>query len=323
VSPRVLVTGGAGFIGSHLTDSLLSSGVDVVVLDDLSTGSSANLAAAQMQPGFRMVQGSVLDQVLVDELVGASDVVFHLAAAVGVQLIMNRPLDSFLVNIHGTYNVMEAAQQHGTRVILASTSEVFGRNTDVPLHDDSHRVLGSPEVTRWWYALSKGVDEVLAVGYQRERGVPTSVARFFNTVGPRQVDHYGMVIPRFVGQAMRDEPITIYGDGSQSRTFCHVADTVDALLRMFRSIDTVGQTFNIGGTREITIRQLAELVVATLDSRSTLVTVPYDEVFPDGFEDLARRLPDTSHIQAATGWQPTRSLEQIILDVRDHVLATQ
>jgi UDP-glucose 4-epimerase len=318
-SERVLVTGGAGFIGSHLVDALLVAGAQVTVLDDLSTGSLANLAEAHRMPGFRLVRGSVLDQPLVDELLSACDSVFHLAAAVGVQLVMSRPLDSFLLNIQGTLHVMDAAERHGVRVVLASTSEVFGRNADVPLREDSDRVLGPPSVTRWWYSLSKNVDEVMALGYHRERGVHTTVVRFFNTVGPRQVGHYGMVVPRFVGQAMRDEPITLYGDGSQTRTFCHVADTVDALMSVHRAPPDPGQAFNIGGTQEVTIRYLAELVIELLGSQSVPVEVPYGDVFAEGFEDLARRAPDVSAVRRVIGWQPTRSLESIVLDVQQHL----
>lgn len=322
MSRAVLVTGGAGFIGGHLTEALLARGVSVTVLDDLSTGSMANLALAQQQPGFRFVQGSVLDQPLVDELVAAHDTVFHLAAAVGVQLIMHRPLDSFLVNIQGTHHVIEAAERHGARVVIASTSEVFGRNTNVPLHEASDRVLGPPSVTRWWYSLSKSVDEVLAFGYHHERGVHTTVVRFFNTVGPRQLGTYGMVIPRFVGQAMRGEPITVYGDGHQTRTFCHVLDTVEALIGIYEQAPAPGQAFNIGGTDEITIRTLAEHVIAELGSSSEIVTVPFTEVFGGGFEDLARRVPNIEPIRAAIGWAPTRSLATIVHDVRAQLAAT-
>jgi UDP-glucose 4-epimerase len=319
MSRTVLVTGGAGFIGSHLTQALLAHGAEVTVLDDLSTGCLANLAAVEGLPGFRFVQGSVLDQPLVDELVAGHATVFHLAAAVGVQLIMHRPLDSFLVNIQGTHHVIESAERHGARVIVASTSEVFGRNTNVPLHEASDRVLGQPSVTRWWYSLSKSVDEVLAFGYHHERGVHTTVVRFFNTVGPRQVGTYGMVIPRFVGQAMRGEPITVYGDGHQSRTFCHVLDTVAALVGIYEQAPAPGQAFNIGGTQEITIRSLAEQVISQLGSTSTIVAVPYSQVFGEGFEDLARRIPNIEPIKAALGWSPQRPLATIVDDVRAHL----
>ena len=318
VAQAVLITGGAGFIGSHLTEAMLATGASVTVLDDFSTGSPANLATVHDHPRLTVVDGSVLDPALVQKLVAEHSTVVHLAAAVGVQLIMNRPLDSFLLNIQGTHHVLEAAEREGASVVIASTSEVFGRNTDVPLHEASDRVLGPPSVTRWWYSLSKSVDEVLAHGFHEERGLHTTVVRFFNTVGPRQVGRYGMVVPRFVGQAMRGEPLTVYGDGEQTRTFCHVADTVDALGRVVGLRLPGGLSFNIGGTREISVRELAELVIEVTGSTSTLEFRPYDEVFPEGFEDLDRRLPDITPIRAATGWEPTRSLETIIRDVQQY-----
>jgi UDP-glucose 4-epimerase len=313
----ILVTGGAGFIGSHLTEALVDRGESVIVLDNLSTGSVDNLAPLEGRAGWELVEGSVTDRALVDELVGRCDRVVHLAAAVGVQLVLQRPLDSFLVNIDGTHCVLEAARRTDARVVIASTSEVYGKNSDVPLREDSDRVLGPLAVTRWWYSISKGVDEILALGYHDERGADVVVARFFNTVGPRQVGRYGMVIPRLVAQALAGEDLTVYGDGEQTRTFCHVADTVAAVLGLLDAREVSGSAFNIGGTLEVTINQLATRIIDVVGGGSAIVHQPYDEVYPKGFEDTARRVPDTSALQGATGWQPTRSLDDILCDVRD------
>lgn len=323
VTRSVLVTGGAGFIGSHLCEALHAKGFAVTAFDDLSTGDLSNLASLRSAAGFRFVEGSVLDRSMVNGLVSEADCVVHLAAAVGVQLVLAKPLDSFLVNIDGTHSVLEAVERHDRRLIVASTSEVYGKNTDVPLGETSDRILGPLEVTRWWYSISKGVDEILALGYHHERGVATTVARFFNTVGPRQVGRYGMVIPRFVGQAQRGEPLTVYGTGQQTRTFCHVLDTVSALELLLEEDRAVGQAFNIGGMEETTIEELALQVLDVTQSSSSMTFVPYEDAYPAGFEDTERRVPDTSKLAALVGWKPQHTLRTILKDVAFDLEANQ
>lgn len=312
---RYLITGGAGFIGSHLTDALLARGDQVVALDNLSTGRVENLAAAVGKPGFRFVQGSVLDELIVDELVHESDAVVHLAAAVGVKLIVEQPLRSFTTNIEGTAVVIEAAHRYRRPILLASTSEIYGKNCDVPLAEDDDRVLGSPAVARWAYSTAKAVDEILAYAYHRERGLPTKVVRFFNTVGPRQSPAYGMVIPRFIRQALADEPITVFGDGSQSRCFGDVKDVVAAVVGLLERDDLVGEVFNIGSQEEISILDLAHRVIERARSRSSVRLVPYSEAYGEGFADMQRRVPDTTKIQRTLGWTPTRTLDVTLDDM--------
>jgi len=305
----------AGFIGSHLTEALLDRGARVVVLDDLSTGRASNLDAALRHPACELVAGSVLDAPLVDPLVADADVVVHLAAAVGVKLVLERRLGSLRTNIDGTANVLEAAVRHGGRVLLASTSEVYGKNPASPLREASDVVVGPPTIARWSYALAKSVDEVLANACFEELGVPTVVARLFNTVGPRQSPSYGMVLPNLVRQALRGEAVTVYGDGMQTRCFCHVQDTVDALVPLLDAPSAIGDTFNVGSSDELSIADLARRVVERTGSRSTVEFVPYDRAYGRGFEDLRRRVPDTSKIRARTGWQPRRTLDDILTDV--------
>ncbi|WP_327354661.1 NAD-dependent epimerase/dehydratase family protein [Streptomyces sp. NBC_01304] len=306
-----LVTGGAGFIGSHLTEALLAQGHTVVVLDDLSTGDKANLAAVWAHPRLRFVRGSVLDDRLVDELMGRVDAVVHLAAAVGVRLIVEQPLKSFTTNVRGTEHVIASAHRHGRRLLLASTSEIYGKNTG-PLTETSDRVLGATSVARWSYSTAKAVDEILALAHHRELGLPVTVVRLFNTVGPRQSPAYGMVIPRLVRQAVAGEPLTVHGDGKQRRCFAHVADVVDALLRLLAHPAANGQIFNVGTAEETSIAELAARVVARAGSRSPVVLVPYDQVYGTGFEDMERRLPDTTRLRELTGWVPRRSLDDIL-----------
>jgi nucleoside-diphosphate-sugar epimerase len=313
---RCLITGGAGFIGSHLTEVLVSRGDDVAVLDNLSTGHAHNLA--DVQDHVRMVQGSVLDPLLVDELVEEADVVFHLAAAVGVKLVVERPLRSFLTNIRGSEIVLEAAHRHRKKVLLASTSEVYGKNNRVPFREEDDLILGSSGISRWGYAISKTADEILGFAYHRERDLPLVIVRLFNTVGPRQTGAYGMVLPRFVSQALAGEPLTVYGDGKQSRCLCHVSDVVDALLRLIDEPRAEGEAFNVGSTEEISILDLAQRVIEEAGSSSTVELVPYESVFPKGFEDMRRRVPDISKIRSLVEWQPTRSLGEIIRELADH-----
>jgi UDP-glucose 4-epimerase len=315
---RYLITGGAGFIGSHVADALVGRGDEVVILDNLSTGRSGNLR--DLLDGDRagavaFHSGSVLNYPLVEALMREVDVVVHLAASVGVQLIVSKPLDALLNNVRGTEIVLDAASRLGHKVLVASTSEIYGKNAAGPLHEDSDRILGSPFKARWAYSTSKAVDEIFAYEYWRQRALPTVVARLFNCSGPRQTGAYGMVIPRFVNQALAGEDLTIFGDGTQSRCFCHVHDTVEALLLLLDDERAVGDVFNVGSQNEISIKGLAELVIALTGSPSGVRFVPYNEAYEPGFEDMERRLPDIGKIARLTGWAPTRSLEQIVRDV--------
>lgn len=310
---RYLVTGGAGFIGSHLVEELLRRGEQVTVLDNFSTGSAKNLDVVEDE--IELVHGSVLDSLLVDELVREAHVIVHLAAAVGVKLIVEHPLRSFLTNIRGSETVLEAAHRYRRKVLLASTSEIYGKTTKAPFAEEDDRVLGSNNVSRWGYSTSKAVDEILGFAYFRERNLPVVIARLFNTVGPRQSPAYGMVLPRFVRQALTGRPLTVFGDGSQTRCFCHVTDVVTALLALLDHPAAEGDVLNVGSTEEVSIRQLAERVIQHTDSISTLEFVPYDDAYEAGFEDMQRRVPDIRKISGLIGWEPRRNLAQIIEDV--------
>ena len=309
-----LVTGGGGFIGSHLVEALLGGGNDVVVLDNLATGRMANLAAVADHPSLRFVRGSVLDEPMVEELVHECDVVVHLAAAVGVRLIVEQPLRSFTTNIRGSEIVIEAAHRYRRQILLTSTSEIYGKNSAVPLVEEADRVLGSPTIARWAYSTAKAVDEILAYAYYRERGLPTTVVRLFNTVGPRQSPGYGMVLPRLVRQAVAGEPLTVFGTGRQTRCFCHVSDVVDALLRLLAHPGARGEVFNVGSQDEISILELANRVIERAASRSWVELIPYEEAYASGFEDMQRRVPDTTKMRLLTGWAPTRTLDDILDD---------
>jgi UDP-glucose 4-epimerase len=309
-----LVTGGAGFIGSHLVEALLQQGHQVVAFDNLATGRLRNLDHLLDNANLRFVQGSVLDELAVDELMHACDSVIHLAAAVGVKLIVNEPLRSFTTNIRGSETVIESAFRHRRPILLASTSEIYGKNSEVPLRETDDRILGPTTTARWSYSTSKAVDEILAYAYHRERGLPTTVVRLFNTVGPRQSPAYGMVIPRLARQAVAGEPLTVYGDGTQSRCFCHVSDVVAALLGLLDNPDAVGQVFNVGSTEEVTILELARRMVERSGSSSPIRLIPYDHAYPFGFEDMQRRVPSIDRIRYLTGWQPTRSLDDILTE---------
>jgi UDP-glucose 4-epimerase len=313
--PRYLITGGAGFIGSHLAEALLAAGHEVSVLDSLSTGRLSNLDGVRDHPGFSFTQGSVLDEIAVDQAVRGCDVVVHLAAAVGVKLIVEQPLYSLTTNIKGAISVLEAAHRYRRKVMVASSSEIYGKNNAGPLKETADGIVGSPAVARWAYSTSKAVDEILAYAYHRERGLPTLVVRLFNTVGPRQSPAYGMVIPRFVRQALAGEPLTVYGDGTQTRCFCHIADVVDALIRLLDEPAAEGDVFNVGSGEEISVEALARTVVRRTGSASGVVHVPYDVAYEAGFEDMARRVPDTSKVKALTGWEAKRTLAEILDDV--------
>ena len=312
---HILITGGAGFIGSHLAERLVSDGHTVTALDDLSTGRLSNLAAVQNTNQLQFVQGSVLDRDLVQEHVNSADVVFHLAAAVGVKLIMEQPSRSILTNIGGTENVLHAAIPGKKLTFIASTSEVYGKATKFPFHEDDDLVIGATKNLRWSYASAKQLDEFMALAYARDSALPVVVLRFFNTTGPRQTGRYGMVLPNFVQSALEDRPLMVHGTGTQSRCFGHVLDVVEALVRLMHLPAAQGQVFNIGTDQEVTIRSLAEQVIALTGSASSIEMIPYDQVYPVGFEDMMRRLPDMAKLQAAIGFRPMRTLHQIITDI--------
>jgi UDP-glucose 4-epimerase len=314
---RFLITGGAGFIGSHLADELLARGDDVHVLDDLSTGSIDNLQHLKGRPGFGYTIDSAANAPVVAELVDSADVVFHLAAAVGVQLIVESPVRTIETNVHCTEVVLAQASKKKKPVFIASTSEVYGKSAELPYREDGDLTLGPTIKGRWSYACSKAIDEFLAIAYWKERKLPTVIGRLFNTVGPRQTGRYGMVIPNFVAQALAGRPLTVYGDGTQRRCFCHVADVVRALADLMRREDVYGEVFNIGAESEIEIRKLAERVVELTGSSSEITLVPYDVAYEEGFEDMQRRLPDTAKIRERIGWQPTKALDEMLADVID------
>jgi UDP-glucose 4-epimerase len=313
---RFLITGGAGFIGSHLADALIGQGHRVHILDDLSTGSIDNVRHLKEHPCFGYTIDTCASSPLVAELVDDADIVYHLAAAVGVDLIVESPVRTLETNVHCTEVVLAQASKKKQPVFIASTSEVYGKSTSFPFREDGDIVLGASSTGRWSYACSKAIDEFLALAYWKERKLPTVVARLFNTVGPRQTGRYGMVVPRFVQQALAGRPITVYGDGMQTRCFCHVSDVVTALIDLMLLGDAAhGQVFNIGGQDEISMLSLAERVRAAIGSGSEVQFVPYDEAYEEGFEDMPRRYPCTEKVYAAVGWKPTQSLDQILDDV--------
>lgn len=312
---RSVVTGGAGFLGSHLVELLLARGDEVIVLDDESTGRTDNLSSVLGDPQLRYVAGSVLDTGAVNDAIRGADRVFHLAAAVGVHRIVDHPLDGLRVNLHGTENVLDACLTHGSRMLLVSTSEIYGKNTSDALSEDSDRVLGSPLVARWTYAAAKGLDESFAQAYAQQYGLEVAIARPFNTVGPRQTGRYGMVVPGLVGQALREEPLTVYGDGEQTRCFSSVRDVVPAFIRLIEEPRAFGRAVNLGGGTEISIRALAERIIAITGSRSTIRFVPYEEAYGAGFEDMRRRVPDNSLARDLIGFVPSTSIDEIIWSV--------
>jgi len=312
---RVLITGGAGFIGSHLSEAYLERGDEVLILDDLSTGSIENIRHLRNHPRFQYTLDSVHNHRVVAELVDQCDVVIHLAAAVGVKLIVESPVRTIETNVHGTEVVLAHASKKKKKVLIASTSEVYGLSKEVPFREDGNLVMGATAKGRWSYACSKAIDEFLALAYWREKSLPTIVVRLFNTVGPRQVGQYGMVIPSFVKQALAGQPLTVYGDGTQTRCFAHVADVVKALVKLVDHPSAVGQVYNIGSNEETTIGTLASLVKRLSGSSSEIVHVPYDVAYEEGFEDMPRRVPDISKIHSLIGFRPERSLEEILQSV--------
>lgn len=312
---RYLITGGAGFIGSHIADALVARGDDVQVLDDFSTGQRVNILRVSARGPVGLVEGSVTDAELVDALVQDCDCCLHLASAVGVKLVVSHPLDTLRGIVHGTDTVMSSAVRHGKRTVFVSTSEVYGKNSNGMLGEDSDRVLGSAFKSRWSYAIAKSYGEALAHGYHREYGAETVVVRLFNTIGPRQRGAYGMVVPRFVRQSLLGEDLTVYGDGSQSRCFLHVHDAASAILTLAGHDGAIGRAFNIGNPAPITILELAMRVIERTKSRSKVTLIPYDEAYDDGFEELGRRRPDTTALRELTGWRPLRTLDDALDDV--------
>jgi UDP-glucose 4-epimerase len=312
---HTLITGGAGFIGSHLAEALLARGDQVTVIDDLSTGRFENIAPLAERPGFRFALETITNEMVMDRLGSECDRILHLAAAVGVQLIVNDPVRTIETNVMGTEAVLRVARRYRKKVFLASTSEVYGKNDKVPFREEDDGVFGATTITRWAYATSKALDEFLALAYFRSKNLPVVIGRFFNTIGPRQSAQYGMVIPRFVRQALSGESITVYGDGKQTRCFCNVRDVVTAILLLLEHPGAEGQVFNIGSQEEIGMRALADMVKARTGSSSEIQAVPYDQAYAGGFEDMRRRVPDIHKIQLATGWSPTIPLAQTLDEI--------
>jgi UDP-glucose 4-epimerase len=309
---RALITGGAGFIGSHLADALLARGDSVILLDNLSTGRLENIEHLRQRDDVEFVLGSILNADLMDDVMSRADVGFHLAAAVGVQLIVDKPLESLATNIRGSEIVFEKAHKHSTKVLVTSTSEIYGKNTSDRLGEEDDRILGSPLKSRWSYSEAKAIEEILAYTYWRQKGLPTVIVRLFNTVGPRQTGHYGMVIPRFVSQAIKGEQITVYGDGQQTRCFCYVGDVVGGLLALVDHPEASGRAYNLGGSEEVSMEDLARRIIDTVGSSSKIRYVPYDEAYEEGFEDMQRRVPDTTRARELVGFTPQVGLEEIL-----------
>jgi UDP-glucose 4-epimerase len=314
---RVLVTGGAGFIGSHLVDALIARGDQVVALDNFSTGSTANIK--YITKNFEIIDGDIRDAELINDSIKDVDLVFHMAAALGVNTILESPLESISTNIAGSEVVLNAAANHKKRILIASTSEIYGKNPKQPLSETDDRVVGSPQKIRWSYSDAKAIEEAMAFSLNQEKGLKVTTARLFNTVGPRQSAHYGMVVPRFVRSALENEPISIYGDGTQSRVFCHVHDAIEALLVLVGTDKTVNEVYNVGGTGEITIKELADQVISETKSQSSIEFIPYEKAYAPGFEDMQRRVPDISKIKQELDWAPKKNLSQIIADVAAHI----
>lgn len=314
---RVLITGGAGFIGSHLADVLLAQGDEVTILDNLTTGSTSNIAHIADQ--ITIHNGDIRDEALVKSLVKDADLVLHMAAALGVKNIMENTVESVSINFTGSDVVLKAATEFNKRLIIASTSEIYGKNPNQPLNEESDRVVGAPQKIRWTYSDAKALEEAIAHTLHRTHGLKVTTVRFFNTVGPRQTGQYGMVLPRFVKQALNNEDITIYDDGSQSRVFCHVQDAVHAVIALTKDDSTIGDYFNVGGIGEITMKELATKIIERTGSKSKLVSIPFDQAYGPGFEDMQRRVPDISKIKAKLGWQPAHTLDSIIDDVAQHL----
>jgi UDP-glucose 4-epimerase len=314
---RVFITGGAGFIGSHLTDALIARGDEVTILDNLTTGSATNIA--HLEGKIALVQGDIRNQALVESLVEKADLVLHMAAALGVNTILEKTIESVSVNFTGSEVVLNAATKLKKRIIIASTSEIYGKNPQQPLNEESDRVVGAPQKIRWTYSDAKALEEAIAHSLHTTEGLKVTTVRLFNTVGPRQTGRYGMVLPRFVQAALNNEPITIYGDGSQSRVFCHVHDAVKAILTLAATDSTIGDVFNVGGVGETTMKELAEKIISRTNSSSTITYTPYVDAYPAGFEDMQRRVPDITKIKNTINWSPANTLDSIIDDVASHM----
>ena len=310
---RVLITGGAGFIGSHLADHYVSAGHEVSLLDNFSTGSQTNIA--HLAGTVTTTDGDIRNIDLIDQLTKDADLVLHMAAALGVNTILESPLESMSTNITGSEVVLNAATKYNKRIIIASTSEIYGKNPKQPLSETDDRVVGAPQKIRWTYSDAKAIEEAMAFALHQEKKLAVTTVRLFNTVGPRQTGRYGMVVPRFVQAALKNEPITIYGDGTQSRVFCHVADAVQAISTIAQTDSTIGDVYNVGGIGEVSIKELAEKVIAITGSQSTITYTSYSDAYPAGFEDIQRRVPDISKIESAINWAPTKDLDQIISDI--------
>ena len=314
---RVLVTGGAGFIGSHLADALIARGDHVVALDNFSTGSTSNIK--HITKNFEIIDGDIRNAELINDTIKDVDLVFHMAAALGVKTILESPLESISTNIAGSEVVLNSAATHKKRILIASTSEIYGKNPKQPLIETDDRVVGSPQKIRWSYSDAKAIEEVMAFALNQEKGLKVTTARLFNTVGPRQSAHYGMVVPRFVKSALKNEPISIYGDGTQSRVFCHVSDAIEALLALVDTDKTINEVYNVGGTGEVTIKELANNVIKETNSQSSIEYIPYEKAYAPGFEDMQRRVPDISKIKKELNWAPKKNLSEIIADVAQHI----
>jgi UDP-glucose 4-epimerase len=314
---RVLVTGGAGFIGSHLADALIARGDQVVALDNFSTGSTANIK--HITKNFEIIDADIRKADLINDTIKDVDLVFHMAAALGVNTILESPLESISTNIAGSEVVLNAAANHKKRILIASTSEIYGKNPKQPLNESDDRVVGSPQKIRWSYSDAKAIEEAMAFSLNQEKGLKVTTARLFNTVGPRQSAHYGMVVPRFVRSALKNEPINVYGDGTQSRVFCHVHDAIEALLALVGTDKTINEVYNVGGTGEITIKELADSVIKETKSQSSIEYIAYEKAYALGFEDMQRRVPDISKIKQELNWAPKKNLSQIIADVAAHI----